>query len=114
MIHIMLSANALKLNIPKPATSPISWNPHQTPISLPRIPSLAVKMWLYLWLSFPSIDLPHFPSIYVSVQSPVLSYHQNWDRRGKYKDQIQQTKTDSDTENHAHPDISGVTLRCGP
>jgi len=41
-------------------------------------------------------------------------YRQNTMLLAGYKDQIQQIENDSDTENHAHPDISWVTSRCGP
>lgn len=92
MIHIMLSANAPKVNIPNTfPSSPISWNPRQTPISLPEILSSIVESWLYLQPSFLSIDLQHFPSIYVSVQSRALPLEYNtfagrtWIKFNKHK-----------------------------
>ena len=77
----MLSANAPKHNIPRPFATFISWNHYQTPTSLPRIPSLAAQAWLNRQPSSPLIDLQHFLSICVWVQSPVLSSEQRTGRR---------------------------------
>jgi len=114
MIHIMLSANAPKLNIPKPPCNITYFlespsNPHFTP----KNPFFGCEDAVVSAAFFP-FDRSATFSKYIRFGAKPGTIVRIGPRWREYKDQIRQTKTDSDTENHAHPDISGIALRCGP